>query len=335
MSNPRPLEYHSRPSRTRGAGGPDRLADEGARIAMDVAAAPASAPRATLERVLDWVGGDDPATLASKVLAFRRYMLVHLAAESWFRYSVAYPRHAADLGLALLFTLCMGFGVFRRFNRPAVELLVPVTIAMAVWWFPETPDHLYLAVIVTLMLALFDPENDAENSLLMKGLRWLPALALFWSGLKKLAYGYYFDATIFGQLIGDNPRFREFFRLLLSPEEHLRLVRLYWPRRLGPSPYAVNSPLIVALSNAEWILEIVLPVALFFRKLRRAAFVTIVFVLTIDFAARDVFFGAMFSSLMLLYSPRDLNRRLFPLFLAFFVWMLLAGFSVVPRWGLW
>jgi hypothetical protein len=46
---------------------------------------------------------------------------------------------------------------------------------------------------------------------------------------------------------------------------------------------------------------------------------------------REIFAGALLTNLLLLFAPRDLNRRLFPLYILLFAWMLLIGFGVFPR----
>ncbi len=300
---------------------------------MGTTAAAASAP--VSDRVLAWVGGDDPATLAPKLLAFRRYVLLHLCVESWFRYTVEMPHRYPDIVFALLFTFCLGFGWSRRSARSAGKICFIFVLAQIVWWFPNTANHLYLEGVIVLLLALFDPDDPEEASLALHGLRWLPVLVLFYSGLKKLLYGYYFDGTFFGQMISSDKRFAEFFKLLLGPEEHLRLVRLFYPGEIGSGPYRIDAPIGYLLSNVTWLGEMLLPLGLLVPRLRRVALVLcFLLLLGIELAAREVFFGALFTSLLLLFAPRDLNRRLFPLFLLFLLWMLLVSMGVAPRWGL-
>lgn len=297
--------------------------------------AAAAAPASVSDRVLAWVGSDDPATLAPKLLAFRRYVFLHLAVENWFRYSVEVPHRYPDIAFALLFTFCLGFGWFRRSTRSAMEICFVFILAQIVWWFPDTANHLYLEGVIVLFLALFDPDNPEEGALALRGLRWLVVLVLFYSGLKKLLYGYYFDGTFFGQMISYDKRFAEFFRPLLNPEEHRRLVRLFYPGEIGSGPYRIDAPIGYVLSNATWLGEMLLPLGLLVPWLRRVALLgCLLLLLGIELAAREVFFGALFANLLLLFAPKDLNRRLFPLFLLFFLWMLLVSMGVVPRWRL-
>ncbi len=287
------------------------------------------------DRVLAWVGGDDPATLGSKFFWFRRYVLLHLAVEAWFRYTLELPRQASDFSFALLYTLCLALGWWRRWTRSAGEICLIVVLAQIAWWFPHTANHLYLEGLIVLVVALFDPERPAECTAALRGLRWLPLLVLFYSGVKKLVYGFYFDASFFGQMISIDRRFLGFFRPLLEADELKRLARLGWPAAAGAGPYRIDSLPIQLMSNLVWACEILFSLGLLLPKLRRAAAVgCVLLVIGIEIAAREVFFGALFINLLLLYAARDLNRRLFPLFVAFLLWMTLIMFELVPRWGL-
>ena len=288
-----------------------------------------------LDRTLARVGGDESEVMSAKLMWFRRYVFLHLAVESWFRYSTVLPNRMTDLAFALVLTMCAAFGVFDRWARSASEILAVTVLAQIAWSFPHTANHIYVMGVIVIFLAMFDPRNAEESGLLMKGLRWIPLIVLFYSGFKKLLYGYWFDAAFFGQMIGVDPRFKEFFRPLLAPEEHLRLVRQFWPGDLGFGPYGVRSPLVVTLSNLVWILEVLLPIGFLIPRLRRVAMVvSIAMLFVFALATRELFVGVLGTSLVLLYAGRDLNRRLFPVFVLFLLWVVLVTVGVIPRWGL-
>src|ERR1700752_3420922 len=84
------------------------------------------------DRILDWVGGDDPDTLQSKVVAFRRLVFLHLAAEGWFRFVMERPRSAWSFGIATMYLLCLLLGWFPRWTRPAGEIALVVVAAQVV-----------------------------------------------------------------------------------------------------------------------------------------------------------------------------------------------------------
>jgi hypothetical protein len=160
-------------------------------------------------------------------------------------------------------------------------------------------------------------------------------LVLFWSGTKKLVYGYYFDATFFGQMVGYDPRFKELAAHLLPADEHLRLVRLFWPGALDRGPWSVDSTLVVVLSNATFILQLLVPLGLLVPRLRRLALASgLGLAIAGAVVTREVFYGTLVSYLLLLHSPRGLERKLFPLYCAVFCWLLLVALGVFPRWSI-
>jgi hypothetical protein len=55
------------------------------------------------------------------------------------------------------------------------------------------------------------------------------------------------------------------------------------------------------------------------------------FVFTIELAAREFFFGALFMNVLLLFGRGGLNRRLIPAFAALYVWILLMRLHVLPE----
>jgi hypothetical protein len=284
------------------------------------------------DRILGLVGDDDPATLGAKVMALRRLLFLHLAAESWFRFAMETPRSPWSFGIAVLYLLCLGLGWLPRYTRSAGEVALVVVAAQVVHTFPMTANHLYLELFAVLLVALFDPSREDEARPLLQGLRWLVVLVFFYSGLKKLYYGYYFDATFFGHMISLDARFADFFRVLLPAEEFRRLDLLAWPSRLGEGPYRIDSPVAVLLSNAVWVLEIGTALALLVRRLRPYALILgVLTVLGIELAAREAFFGALYVNLLLLFAPRDLNRRLLPAFVAFYAALTLITVGLVAR----
>lgn len=289
----------------------------------------------SFDRILGLAGQDDPETLAAKGLALRRFLLLYLTVVGWCRYAAEPTRALPELAFALLFTLCVAFGLFQRWTRPACEVAALGVLGLIAWTFPYTETHLYLAGLVLLIAMLFDPTEAAETSLMLQGLRWVPLLVLFWSGLKKLVYGYQFDATFVGQMTGYDSRFKQLFGLLLPADEHLRLVRLFWPGSLGRGPWTVDSTPVVALSNATWILQLVVPLGLLAARLRGLALAAAILLsVAAAVVTREVFHAALLSYLWLLYAPRDLNRKLLPLYCALFAWLLLIATGVLPRWGI-
>ena len=88
------------------------------------------------------------------------------------------------------------------------------------------------------------------------------------------------------------------------------------------------------VSNATYMLEILIPIGLMVRRVRPFALAAaMALIVAIEVTAREVFFGAFFLGLIALFARRALNWQLLPLFLALYAYLLAAGFGFVPTWG--
>ena len=293
-----------------------------------------SATPGLLDRTFALAGGDEPSTRGSKLLAFRRFLYMHLAVQALFRLS-AEPITMWALLFVVLYAMCLLLGWFRRWTRSAGEIALLVALAQIVYTFPFTANHLYLESLILLFLALCDPAKDEDNDLALQGCRWLALLALFYSGLKKLMYGYYFDGTFLSHMVAHQERFAAFFQYLIPEEELVRLRSYRWPSDVGSGPFRVDSVAMVVVSNASYLLEMLLPIGLLIRRLRPLAWVaSIGLVIAIELAAREIFFGALITNLLLLFATRDLNRKLLPLWIVLYLFLTAVAVGLVPRWGL-
>jgi hypothetical protein len=183
--------------------------------------------------------------------------------------------------------------------------------------------------------------GSAGAPLVLAGLRWLAAIVLFHTGLQKLLYGHYFAGDFLAFMVGRGDRFADLFRWVLPSAEVARLAG-YDALRSGAGPYRVGEPLFVALSNAVWIAELVLPLGLLARRTRGlAAAAAAALVLAIQLGAREAGFALLFVNLLLLSGPPRLARALLPVFGALLVWALAAAGGLVPGriliedWHLW
>ncbi len=70
------------------------------------------------DRALAWAGGDEASTRTSKLLAFRRFLYMHLAVQSLFRFT-AEPVTIWGILFLLLFAMCFALGWFKRWTRSA------------------------------------------------------------------------------------------------------------------------------------------------------------------------------------------------------------------------
>jgi hypothetical protein len=80
-----------------------------------------------------------------------------------------------------------------------------------------------------------------------------------------------------------------------------------------------------------WILEIVLASALFVAWSRRAAvFAGIVFVVLVETGAREILFGLLFVSILLMFLSTDGNRRFVPIAAVVCVVVLMTHLGWLP-----
>jgi hypothetical protein len=150
--------------------------------------------------------------------------------------------------------------------------------------------------------------------------------------VQKLLWGYWFGGEFLAVRIATDPHFALVFGPLLSPEEHARLTALL-PGR-GAGPYRVSEPLFLAISNGTWIAEIALaPLLLVARTRRLAALGVILFMIAVESAAREIFFGLLMVSLALLYAQGDANTRALPWLAAILAGLLATSAGLLPPWS--
>jgi hypothetical protein len=295
---------------------------------------------AAVDRLLALAADSSPEPAAGRVRVLRRFVLawgfvrsaVWLAAgapvdPSWFG--------ASTFGLAAAAALAF----VPRLEHHAARVALPALAIQLVLTFPLTNNHWFLELYAVALLALGGP-GDRDAPLVLSGLRWLTAIVLFHTGFQKLSYGHYFQGDFLAFMVGRGDRFAAFFAHLLPAAEVARL-QGYQPFQDGAGPYRVAQPLFVALSNAVWIAELLLPVGLLWRRTRRAAAAaTIAFVLALQLGARELGFALLFTNLALLFAPAAWARRLLPAFLALLALALAAtalapGRALLEEWHLW
>ena len=165
--------------------------------------------------------------------------------------------------------------------------------------------------------------------LFLRAVRWMACVVFFYAGVQKLVHGYYFHGELLAYSIGIEA-FKPVLHLLLPPDDFMRLS--HFQLKAGDGPYLVSSPLILVLSNATYIIEMGLVPLLVCRRTRPLAVVgAIVFLLGIEMAAREFFFGLIYINMLLLFLDRDVNRRLVGVFAAVLACMLLVRLKVLPE----
>lgn len=283
-------------------------------------------------RALALTGDADRSGQAAIVRAFTLFLLAHLVvrtlqwtlqADDWL--AARWLLTAALTGCALL--------AWRRpaYTRAAVTAAWLVLAVKLVATFPTTSNHFLIEFLCVGLVALCDADDADQRALLLGGARWLTVIVLFYTGLQKVLYGTYFDAQFLGLTIGHKPSFAGLFGLVLPADELARLLALH-PLAPGGGPFAIRSPLALAMANAVWIFELVIPVLLVWQRSRPWAAVAALLVISaIEAGARELLFGILFANLLLLFFARPVNRALLPLSLAILAVLAAVRVGLLPE----
>lgn len=244
-----------------------------------------------------------------KLRAFQIILALVICTEYWIKAFGFWSEQRVDDVISLVaVTLLAGWVVWGRGRRLAFAGIALLQ-AWYVWsLFPQTGNHRYLELIFATLFALLDDELEEERRLLLRSLRWMVLVVLFWSGVQKLVHGYWLDGQYLAFSLWREP-FRQALAPLLGVEELQRLTS--FTGAVGDGSYRVSAPLFLVVSNLVWIAEIALAVLLYLPRTRRAAMIAacLVFVAT-EVVARELMFGVEFLAAILLFDRGDLLRRL-------------------------
>jgi hypothetical protein len=274
-------------------------------------------------RVLE-ITADDGSHQVDKLRAFELILLMHVATRLWIWALRPYAgAGSAKLVVAAAATALALAALRRAWARFAITGLALILLGKVVATFPETSNHALLELLAVALLATLDRRSAEERALQLQACCWMVVIVLFSSGLQKVLYGTYFAAEFLGAFIALKPSFAEAFGSVISSAELTRLQAL--PISQGAGPFAVASPAVVVLSNAVYIVEIVVAFLLLWPRTRTAAAVTaILFTAALQAAARELFFGALFVNLLLLFPRSAWNLRLLPFFGLFYAALLVT-----------
>jgi hypothetical protein len=296
-----------------------------------------SAKEPLADRILSFAGTDDPGRLDEKFLAFRRILMLGIAADLWYAHGSEWDpvwMSPTFFGLPYwtlpaTFSVCCIAAWLRRPARAAVVLGAVVVAIKFAWQFPMNANHDFLEFVSILFLVLCNPVLPEEKRLVLAALRWVVLIVLFSAGLQKVLYGYYFGGEFLAMAVAVDPRFGGLFALLVPGDELVRLTSL----QIAPSagPYRVDSPLFVLASNLTYLAELALPILLVIRRTRPLAVAaTIAFIVLIELGPRELFFGAIMINLTLLFAHGDLNRKVLPAFVFLYLLLIAMIYGVVP-----
>jgi hypothetical protein len=194
--------------------------------------------------------------------------------------------------------------------------------------FPQVGNHAYFELLFCLLFALLDPYVGDERRLLVRAVRWALCAVLFWSGVQKLVHGYYFHGELLAHALSIES-FRPVLSLLLSASEMARLSA--FTGAVGDGSYRVASLPFVAVSNLVYIAEIALAGLLVAQGTRVLAVAgALVFLVVVEAAARELFFGLLFANAVLLFLDSGIHARLVPVFALASLGLLLVRLGILP-----
>jgi hypothetical protein len=277
--------------------------------------------------LLDWTA-DPPGVAAARHLrAFRVLLLVHFAVQSWAWALRPLPAPTGFPPLAIypaavLTSLACAVALLGR-GRLACAVALPVVAFEVAWLFPLTPNHTFLGLLLLALCTFLDPDQEPDEALLVQSLRWIAVLIFFWAGVQKGLHGLYFQGEFLTWMVAQGvDRWAEVFGWMI-PDAEIERVRAF-PRYLaGAGPYRVSSLPFVLAANGVWLGEIALAVGMLFRRTRElAALGGLVLVFTIQLAPREFMFALLYTNLLLLFVRGEWNRRLLPVFIGAYLYLL-------------
>lgn len=281
-------------------------------------------------RIATLVDGDEASLRTRRLHAFEQAFVLVVAGEYWLRAIPKWGQLGAhyDVLLAIASVACVAV-LLGRARRLAFLGLAAGHLVLLWSEFPASGNHAYLELYVCLLAALLRPDDPGEAQLELRALRWLAVIVLFFSGVQKLAHGYWLDGQYLAFALGSET-YRAMLGWLLPDAELARLARLRG--EIGDGPYHVASPALLVLSNATWIAEIVLAPALVWVRTRAAAMVAaLLLLLGIELVAREVFFGLVFASMILLFARRDLQTPARAVVALLVLLLFLSRLGVLPE----
>jgi hypothetical protein len=265
--------------------------------------------------------------------AFERILLLVVGFEAWLR---AIPKWgqlsgAYDVHLGVVSVACL-IGVATPWRRSALAVVAMSQGYIAWREFPSTGNHAYLEVALCALGATLRVEDDADRALYLRGVRWLVLVVFFWSGVQKLAHGYWTHGEYLAFSL-DTAGFRPVLAWLVDADELRRLAA--FDGQVGDGPYTTSSWRLLAVSNGTWIVETLLPAFLVWRRTRiAAALAGLALLAGIEIGAREVFFGLIFANAIVTFLPATVQPRLVAPVAATLVVLTLSRLAFVAVWPL-
>jgi hypothetical protein len=287
-----------------------------------------------LARALAWVGDESPDLSRVRLDALRRFIVLTVAVESWnaLRYRAYQEDLAVQTAVAGLQLACLAAAWSSRFARAATGLsaaALAVSVALA---FPFNANHQLVQGLVLVCIVLARPDVAEDRRDALRAVRWIAVAVMFWAGTQKLLWGYYLGGEFLAWRVAVDPGFAEVFRFFMPESELQRLVAL--ESADGAGPYRVASPLFLVVSNLSWLAEWAIAGGLLVPRLRRLAWPAgIAFLLVVELAARELFFGGLLAFLLLLFEGRRAAPRSLWVFVPAYGYVFAMALGWLPHWS--
>ena len=277
-----------------------------------------------IERVFAWMDLDDDASSEARLRSFRWVVGLALFAE------ILAHVDSSRWGYALASGVAAALGCWRRTERVGSAATLSCTVAWGALFYPAVANHLHLLALLAGVLAFVDARRPAERRLALSFIRWYTCIFILWTGLQKVWWGLYFDGRYLAYLTASLENYATALRWLFPDAEIDRLAALD-RNTPGSGPFRVESFGFVALSNAIWLTELVQPVLLALACTRRwGVLLGIAMMLGMQLFAREVVFGTIAISMILLFARQDWLPRLLPLWIVLYAWLVLTLHNLPP-----
>jgi hypothetical protein len=289
------------------------------------------------DRLLQLTGVDEPDDVALKLELARQLLTLHVAVTAWHLLWVQTVVPSSITVLVSMGLIVLGAtGAFVASLLPRLaSWAAPGALLFALWiaglTLPATPEHVLLGAFCLTLFVVVDDRRPAQAAALRQALVWAVVLVIAWAGLQKLVHGAWTDGTFLSVAIATGGPTGAVFEWAVPPAEVERL-RSLDPTLAGEGPFRAAAPLLVAIGNGIWVLQLLLPLGLLHRATRVpavAATLGLVFVFDL-FASREILMSLLLSTLLVLAAPRRWLEHAFWPVVAVYVLGLAIAMGLVP-----
>ncbi|MGH0037078.1 MAG: hypothetical protein ACQGVK_18790 [Myxococcota bacterium] len=291
-----------------------------------------------LDRVIGrlgrWVGDESPALSRVRFDALRRFVVLGVAVEAWngLRYRAYQDDLVLHTAVAVVQLACLAGAWSGRFTRVAAGVCAAGLASSVALAFPFNANHQLVQGLLLLCIVLARPDADADRRDALCAARWVAVAVMFWAGTQKLLWGHYLGGEFLAWRVAVDPGFAEVFRFVMPDAEWQRLVAL--ESAPGAGPYRVDSLLFVVVSNLGWLAEWAVAGGLLVGRLRPLAWPAgIAFIVGVELAAREIFFGGLIVFLLLLFDERRAAPRSLYLFVPVYAYLFAMAVGWLPHWS--